>query len=74
MTGITPPDEGSRFGPNVTAWERAYPDYLLQGASDGIGLVAWRRNAKGRASGSPIRARTLDGLADQIDAHHHRQG
>ena len=58
--------EGRRFGHNVTAWERAYPEYLLQG--DGNGFVAWRRNESGRASGSPIRARTLDELAYQIDA------
>jgi hypothetical protein len=68
VTGIVPPDEGSRFGYDVTAFERAYPEYLLQGSGDGIGLVARRRNADGRASGSPIWARTLDGLADQIDA------
>ena len=68
MTGIVPADEDSRFGYDVTAWERAYPDYLLQGSGDGIGLVVRRRNADGRASGSPVRARTLDGLADQIDA------
>jgi len=68
VTGIVPPDEGCRFGYNVTAWERACPDYLLQGSGDGIGLVVRRRNADGRASGSPIRARTLDGLAGQIDA------
>ena len=68
MTGVVLPQEGSRFGYNVTAWESAYPGYLLQCASDGNGLVAWRRNADGRSSGSPIRARTLDGLADQIDA------
>ena len=66
MTGIVPPPEGSRFGYNVTAWERAYPGYVLK--SDGNGLIAWKRNDKGRASGSQIRARTLDGLADQIDA------
>jgi hypothetical protein len=68
MTGVVPPGEGSRFGYDVAAWERAYPDYLLQGASDGNGLVAWRRNERGRASGSPIRDRTLDGLAAQIGA------
>jgi hypothetical protein len=65
---VSDPTEGRRFGYNVTAWERAYPDYLLQGASGGNGFVARRRNADGRASGSPIRARTLDELADQIDA------
>jgi hypothetical protein len=66
VTGIVPPPEGSRFGYNVTAWERAYPGYVLR--SDGNGLIAWRRNANGRASGSPIRARTLDELADKIDS------
>jgi hypothetical protein len=58
--------DGRRFGYNVTEFERAYPGYVLQG--DGNGLIAWRRNESGRASGSPIRARTLDELADQIDA------
>jgi hypothetical protein len=62
---VSDPPAG-RFGYNVTAWERAYPGYVLK--SDGIGLIAWRRNENGRASGSPIRARTLDELADQIDA------
>lgn len=68
MTGIVPPDECSRFGYNVALWERTYPDYALQGSPDGTGLVARRRNADRRASGTPIRAATLDGLADQIDA------
>jgi hypothetical protein len=66
VTGIVPPDKSSRFGYNVTAWERTYSGYVLR--SDGNGLIAWRRNESGRASGSPIRARTLDELADQIDA------
>jgi hypothetical protein len=68
MTGIVPPGEGSRFGYNVTSWECAYPDYVLQGSPDGMGLVARRRNASGRPSGTPIWAPTLDSLADQIDA------
>jgi hypothetical protein len=67
MNGIVPPDEGSRFGYNVTAWERAYPDHVLQGSPDGMGLVARRGNASGRPSGTPIWAATLDSLADQID-------
>ena len=67
MTGIVPADDDSRFGYKVTAWEHAYPDYLLRGSPDGMGLVARQRNANGRASGTPTWAPTLDGLADQID-------
>ena len=53
MTGIVPPDEGGWFGYDVTAWERAYPDYIVQGSGDGNGLVARRRNAN--TSGGPGR-------------------
>jgi hypothetical protein len=66
VSGAVPPEEGSRFGYNVTEFELAYPGYVVR--SDGNGQLAWKRSDKGRASGSPIRARTLDGLADQIDA------
>jgi hypothetical protein len=44
MTGIVPPGEGSRFGYNVTAWERAYPDYVRQGSPDGMGRVELERD------------------------------
>jgi hypothetical protein len=60
------PDQGhGPFQHNVVAWERAYPGYLLQ--ADALSFIAWRRNASGRKSGRPVRARTLDELAGLID-------
>ena len=59
---------GSRFGSNVELWMAAYPDYILQGGFEGFGFVAWRRRSRsGRKSGEPIKALTLDGLAELVD-------
>lgn len=59
---------GPRFGSNVALWMAAYPDYILQGGFEGFGFVAWRRRSRsGRKSGEPIKALTLDGLAELVD-------
>lgn len=59
---------GSRFGSNVELWMAAYSDYILQGGFEGFGFVAWRRRSRsGRKSGEPIKALTLDGLAELVD-------
>src|SRR6266568_2267802 len=59
---------GPRFGLNVGAWMQEYgPRYVLQGGFDGFGFVCWRRSGTGRPSGEPIKAATLDDLADLVD-------
>jgi hypothetical protein len=59
---------GPRFGINVGAWMKEYgARYVLQGGFDGFGFVCWRRSGEGRPSGQPIKADTLDQLAEWID-------
>jgi hypothetical protein len=59
---------GPRFGINVGAWMKEYgARYVLQGGFDGFGFVCWRRSGEGRPSGHPVKADTLDKLAEWID-------
>jgi hypothetical protein len=58
-----------RFGHNVGGWMEAYPEYVLQGERTGAGFVAWRRGPNGRATGTPMKAETLDELACLVDRH-----
>jgi hypothetical protein len=58
---------GPRFGLDVGAWMAAYPCYILQGGFDGFGFVCWRRSGKGRKSGQPMTAATLDDLAGLVE-------
>jgi hypothetical protein len=59
---------GPRFGPNVGAWMQEYGcRYVLQGGFDSFGFVCWRRSGTGRPSGEPIKAGTLDELAELVD-------
>ena len=64
--------DGQQFGLDVGAWMKAYPGYILQGGFDGFGFVCWRRTGRGRKSGGPMTAATLDGLAVLVD-HRERQ-
>jgi hypothetical protein len=58
---------GPRFGLSVGRWMKAYPQYILQGGFNGFGFIAWRRGEEGRQSGEPMRAGTLDVLAEMVD-------
>jgi hypothetical protein len=58
---------GPRFGLSVGRWMAAYPDYVLQGGFNGFGFIAWRRGEGGRQSGEPMKADTLDALAQMVD-------
>lgn len=59
---------GPRFGINVGAWMKEYgARYVLQGGFDGFGFVCWQRSGAGRPSGHPMKADTLDELAEWVD-------
>jgi hypothetical protein len=59
---------GPRFGINVGAWMKQYgPRWVLQGGFDGFGFVCWRRSGTGHPSGQPIKAGTLDELAELVE-------
>jgi hypothetical protein len=62
------PIGGPRFGLNVGAWMKEYgARWVLQGGFDGFGFVCWRRSGTGRPAGQPIKAGTLDELAELVD-------
>jgi len=58
---------GPRFGLNVGAWMKEHgARWVLQGGFDGFGFVCWRRSGEGRPSGEPIKAGSLDELAELV--------
>lgn len=59
---------GPRFGFSVGAVMRAYRGWRLHGGPGGTGYQARRRNGKGREYGPRVTGRSLDALAEQIDA------
>jgi hypothetical protein len=58
---------GPRFGLNVTAFEQAHPGWYADIGFEGFGWRA-RRRVDGRLTGPGLSARTLDELAELIDA------